>query len=312
MRLTCSWSRPPRRSVRRGSATFVSSTSLGSIQVERLTGSIGAQLRNVDLAAAIDDDELLQEIKSLLLKHRVVFVRDQDISRAEHVAFARRFGDLEDHPVAGSDPDNPGLVRIYKSPDTPNDRYENAWHTDATWRVKPPFGCVLRCVECPPVGGDTMWVNMAEAYKRLPENIKTQIADLRARHSIEATFGAAMPIEKRHALHAQFPDAEHPVVRTHPETGEKILFVNAFTTHFTNFHTSANVRFGQDYSPGASQLLNYLVSQAFVPEYQVRFRWKKNSMAFWDNRSTQHYAVMDYAPCHRKMERAGIIGDTPY
>src|SRR5262245_61069678 len=110
-----------------GSATFVSSTSLGSIQVERLTGSIGAQLRNVDLAAAIDDDELLQEIRSLLLKHRVLFVRDQDVSRAEHVAFARRFGDLEDHPVAGSDPDHPGLVRIYKEPGSKEEHYENAY-----------------------------------------------------------------------------------------------------------------------------------------------------------------------------------------
>jgi taurine dioxygenase len=121
-----------------------------------------------------------------------------------------------------------------------------------------------------------------------------------------------MPIEKRHALHAQFPDAEHPVVRTHPETGEKVLFVNAFTTHFTNFHTPENVRVGQDYAPGGAQLLHYLISQVQIPEYQVRWRWKKNSMAFWDNRVTQHYAVMDYPPCHRYMERAGIIGDTPY
>ena len=120
---------------------------------------------------------------------------------------------------AGSDPDHPGLVRIYKSPDKPNDRYENAWHSDASWREQPPFGCVLRCVECPEVGGDTMWANMVLAYEKLPAHIKTQIANLRARHSIEATFGAAMPIEKRHALKAQFPDAEHPVVRTHPETG---------------------------------------------------------------------------------------------
>ena len=101
-------------------------------------------------------------------------------------------------------------------------------------------------------------------------------------------------------------------MRTHPETGEKILFVNAFTTHFTNYHTPANVRFGQDANPGAGLLLSYLISQAYIPEFQVRFRWKKNSMAFWDNRCTQHYAVMDYPPCHRKMERAGIIGDTPY
>ena len=283
-----------------------------SIRVEQLTCAIGAELSNVNLGDASRDPILVAEIRQLLLRHKVLFFRDQDITRAEHVAFARHFGDLEDHPVAGSDPENPGLVRIYKSPDSPNDRYENAWHADATWREKPPFGCVLRCVECPPVGGDTMWANMVLAYEKLPEHIKTRIAGLRARHSIEASFGAAMPIEKRHALHAQFPDAEHPVVRTHPETGEKILFVNPFATHFTNFHTPENVRYGQDYAPGAAQLLHYLIGQAQIPEYQVRFRWKKKSMAMWDNRSTQHYAVMDYPPCHRKMERAGIIGDTPY
>jgi taurine dioxygenase len=264
-----------------------------SIRVEPLTCTIGAELANVNLGVASRAPELVAEIRSLLLKYKVLFFRDQDITRAEHVAFARHFGELEDHPVAGSDPEHPGLVRIYKSPETPNDRYENAWHTDATWREKPPFGCVLRCVECPPVGGDTMWANMVEAYDRLPEPVKTRIAGLHARHSIEASFGAA-------------------IVRTHPETGEKILFVNAFATHFTNFHTPDNVRFGQDYAPGAAQLLQYLISQAFVPEYQVRWRWKKNSMAMWDNRSTQHYAVMDYPPCHRKMERAGIIGDTPF
>jgi taurine dioxygenase len=157
-----------------------------------------------------------------------------------------------------------------------------------------------------------MWANMVLAYERLPEHVKAQIANLRARHSIEASFGAAMPADKRLALHAQFPDAEHPVVRTHPDTGEKVLFVNAFTTHFTNFHTAANVRCGQDYAPGAALLLQYLIAQAQIPEYQVRWRWKPNSMAMWDNRSTQHYAVMDYPPCHRKMERAGIRGDQPF
>jgi len=282
------------------------------IRAEALTCAIGAELFNVNLGDASRDDALFAEIRALLLTHKVLFLRSQDITRAEHVAFARRFGELEDHPVAGSDPDHPGLVRIYKSPEQPNDRYENSWHTDATWREKPPFGCVLRCVECPPVGGDTMWANMALAYARLPDHVKRQIEGLRARHSIEASFGAAMPSEKRLALHAQFPDAEHPVVRTHPETGEKVLFVNAYTTHFTNFHTPENIRYGQDYSPGGSQLLNYLISQAFVPEYQVRWRWQPNTVAIWDNRCTQHYAVMDYPPCHRKMERAGIMGDKPF
>ena len=287
-------------------------TTASTIQVQPLTCALGAELHGVQLADAAQDESLFQDIRRLLLTHKVLFLRDQQLSRAQHVAFARRFGELEDHPVAGSDPEHPGLVRIYKSPEAPPDRYENAWHTDATWRAQPPMGCVLRCVECPPVGGDTMWANMALAYERLPEHIKLQIAPLRARHSIEATFGAAMPIEKRLALKAQFPDAEHPVVRTHPETGEKTLFVNGFTTHFTNFHTPANVRVGQDFSPGGADLLRYLVMQAYIPEYQVRWRWQANSVAIWDNRATQHYAVMDYPPCHRKMERAGIMGDTPF
>jgi alpha-ketoglutarate-dependent taurine dioxygenase len=282
------------------------------MRIEQLTCSIGAELIGVSLADAARDDALFGEIKHALLRYKVLFLRDQDISRADHVGFAQRFGALEDHPIVGSHPDHPGLVQINKTPEGPLDRYENAWHTDATWREAPPMGCVLRCIECPPVGGDTMWANMVLAYDKLPDEIKTRIATLRARHSIEASFGAALPLEKRLALKAAYPDAEHPVVRTHPETSEKALFVNAFTTHFTNYHTSANVRYGQDANPGAADLLRYLISQAFVPEYQVRWRWRPNSVAIWDNRSTQHYAVMDYAPCHRRMERAGIVGDLPF
>ena len=284
----------------------------GSIKVEPMTCALGALLGNVNLGDASRDDELFAELRALLLKYKVLFLHDQGFTRAEHVAFARRFGDLEDHPVVGSDPENPGLVRIYKGPDSRNEQYENAWHCDTTWREQPQFGAVLRCTEAPAVGGDMVWANMALAYERLPEQVRTQIAGLRARHSIEATFGAAMPIEKRLALKAQYPDAEHPVVRTHPDTGEKILFVNSFTTHFTNFHTPQNVRFGQDYAPGASLLLNYLLSQAAVPEYQVRFRFRNNSVAIWDNRCTQHYAVQDFWPAVRNLERAGIIGDKPF
>ena len=230
------------------------------MQVIPLTCALGAELTDVNLADAARDDALFDAVKAALLKHKVLFLRNQEFSRADHVAFARRFGELEDHPVAGSDPENPGLVRIYKSPDQPNDRYENSWHCDGTWRETPPMGSVLRCVECPPVGGDTMWANMALAYEKLPQHIKDLIAPLRARHSIECTFGAA------------------------------------------------NVRVGQDFTQGSSGLLQYLISQAAIPEYQVRWRWEPNSVAIWDNRATQHYAVMDYPPCHRKMERAGIIG----
>jgi taurine dioxygenase len=282
------------------------------MRVEKLTAHIGAELTGVSLAEAVRNDDLFEEIRAQLLIHKVLFLRGQDIARAEHVAFAKRFGPLEDHPVAGSDPDHPGLVCIYKDLDSPPDHFENAWHCDATWRETPPMGAVLRCIEGPPVGGDTMWANMAKAYDELPEHIKVTIEDLYARHSIEATFGARMPIERRHALKARFPDAEHPVVRVHPETGEKVLFVSGFTTHFTNFHTSANVRYGQDFAPGGANLLSYLIGRAAIPEYQVRWRWQPDSVAIWDNRCTQHYAVMDYWPAVRKMERAGIIGDRPY
>ena len=282
------------------------------MRVEKLTAHIGAELVGVDLAEAATNDDLFGAIRAALLAHKVLFVRDQIITKADHVAFATRFGELEAHPMLGSDPDHPGLVCIYKDLNSPAEHFENAWHCDATWREKPPMGAVLRCVECPPVGGDTVWANMVRAYDDLSDEIRERIEGLYARHSIEASFGARLPIERRHALKAQYPDPEHPVVRTHPETGERVLFVNSYTTHFTNFHTSENVRYGQDYAPGGSNLLNYLISRAMIPEYQVRWRWRPGSIAIWDNRCTQHYAVMDYWPAVRKMERAGIVGDRPY
>jgi taurine dioxygenase len=284
----------------------VASTTL---EVSPLTASIGAEISGVDLGEVAHDNALFTQLKGLLLEHKVLFFRDQPVSRADHVTLGRRFGPLEDHPVAPSDPDNPGLVRIYKDLDSSPEHYENAYHCDGTWKQNPPMGAVLRCVETPPVGGDTIWVNMVRAYEDLPEPIKTQIEDLRARHSIEATFGAVLPVEQRHQLKEKFPDAEHPVVRTHPETGERILYVSGFATHFVNFHTPANVRYGIDYAPGSSQLLTYLIGRAAIPEYQVRWRWTKDSFAIWDNRSTQHYAVQDYWPAVRKMERAGIVGE---
>ncbi|KXP01592.1 TauD/TfdA dioxygenase family protein [Tsukamurella pseudospumae] len=292
--------------------TVITTQPTATMRAERLTAHIGAQVTDVDLAQVAHDDNLFAELRALLIQHKVLFFRDQPISRADHVALARRFGELESHPVLGSDPDHPGLVRIYKDLDSDREAYENAFHCDATWRECPPFGSVLRCVEGPDVGGDTIWVDMVAAYNALPQDVKDRIADLRARHSIEASFGARLPIEQRHALHAKFPDAEHPVVRTHPDTGEKILFVNAFATHLTNFHNDANIRFGFDYAPGAGDLLQYLQRQAAVPEFQVRWRWTPDSFAIWDNRCTQHYAVQDYWPAVRRMERAGIVGDRPY
>lgn len=280
------------------------------MQVHKMTCTIGAEVSGIHLGDAARSKDLAEEIRGLLLQHKVLFFRDQDITRAEHVGFARHFGELEDHPVAGSDPDHPGLVQIYRNDKREN--YENTYHTDGQWRETPAMGCVLRCIECPPEGGDTIWVNMVEAYKNLPEHIKQQIADLKVKCSIEHGFGAIMPLEKRLELGRNNPPVEHPVVRTHPDTGEKILYVCGFATHFANYHTPDNVRFGQDKTPGASMLLNYLISQAAIPEYQVRFRWQPGSVAMWDNRCTQHYAVQDYWPAPRKMERAAIIGDRPF
>jgi taurine dioxygenase len=285
------------------------------MRIEPLTCAIGAELVNVNLADAVRDEGLFQEIYVALLQHKVLFLRDQTLdklSRQDHMAFAQKMGELETHPMVPSHPEAPGLVQIYKTPDNPPDRYENSWHTDGTFREKPALGCVLRCIECPPVGGDTIWANMALAYEKLPEGVKQQIEGLIANHSFNSTFAAAMPIEKRLAMKAQYPDSEHPVIRTHPDTGEKVLFVNGFTTHFVNFHNKDKVRYGQDFNQGAGDLLQYLISQAYIPEYQVRWRWKPYSVAIWDNRATQHYAVMDYPPCHRKMERAGIVGTKPF
>ena len=281
------------------------------MKIRPLTPAIGAEISQVHLGEAARDPALFAEIKAALLKHRVIFFRGQDITRAEHVAFARCFGPLEDHPVVGSDPDHPGLVRIYRS-DNPHS-YENTYHCDGLWRPNPAMGAVLRCIECPEIGGDTIWVNMVKAYDELPEAVKAQIANLRAKAGIEHSFGAVMTPEARAKLARENPAAEHPVVRTHPETGEKVLFVGAgFTTHFVNWSTPENVRHGIDKSPGASLLLNYLTSRASIPEYQVRWSWKPGDVVVWDNRSTQHYACNDYYPAPRKMERAGIVGDIPY
>lgn len=170
---------------------------------------------------------------------------------------------------------------------------------------------MLHAVSVPPTGGDTLFCDMAAVYDGLSDDTKARIDDLVAVHDFSRAFGHHLDDTAKAELREQYPVVEHPVVRTHPETGEKILFVNAFTTHFTNFHNAANVRVGQDYTRGGSDLLQYLISQAAIPEYQVRWRWEPNSVAIWDNRSTQHYAVMDYPPCHRKMERAGIIGTKP-
>jgi taurine dioxygenase len=158
-------------------------------------------------------------------------------------------------------------------------------------------------------GGDTLFSNMVMAYEKLPESIKQRIDGLYAKHGAEQTFGAQLPREERHAMALKTPGVEHPVVLVHPETGEKVLFVNsAFTTHFSNFFNFEDVRYGQDFMPEAHHLMNYLISQAAIPEYQVRLKWRTNTVAMWDNLQVQHYAVADYGNAPRKMLRATLAG----
>ncbi|CAM2164503.1 Taurine dioxygenase, alpha-ketoglutarate-dependent [Paraburkholderia sacchari] len=286
-----------------------------SIRVEICTPNIGAELSNVNLADASQDPDVIAEIRGLWLKHKVIFFRDQDITPQEQQAFAARFGELEAHPLAPSHPDADKLLILYRNlnPDKPSfvekASKENLWHSDVTFKNAPPRGAVLRCEEGPEAGGDTMWSNMVLAYERLPVNIKERIDGLYARHSVESSFGAQLPLAERRALAERSPNADHPVVLTHPETGEKVLFVNsAFTTHFSNFFNVEYVRYGLDFMPEAYHLMNYLTLQASIPEYQVRLKWRKNTVAMWDNLLCQHYAVADYGKAPRRMLRATISG----
>ena len=287
-----------------------------SIKVELCTPAIGAELSNISLADAALDPDVIAEIRALWLKHKVLFLRDQDISPIEQQNFAERFGDLEAHPLAPSHPEADKLLMLYRNldPDRPRNfvekaSRENLWHADVTYKKAPPRGAVLRRELGPETGGDTMWSNMVMAYENLPDAIKQRIDGLYAKHSAEHVFGAQMPIEKRHEMAAKNPDAEHPVVLTHPETGEKVLFVNsAFTTHFSNYFNFEDIRYGQDFMPEAHHLMTYLTSQAAIPEYQVRLKWRDNTVAMWDNLQVQHYAVADYGNAPRKMLRATITG----
>ena len=158
------------------------------MKVTPLTCALGAEISGIHLAEAATNADLGGALEAALLQYKVLFLRDQEMTDAEHAGVARRFGELEDHPLTSSVDGEPGIIHIWKSPESPPERYENSWHHDATWRECPPMGAVLRCLECPPVGGDTMWANMELAYERLPDHVKEDIADLRARHSMESVF----------------------------------------------------------------------------------------------------------------------------
>ncbi len=270
--------------------------------VDPVSPTIGAEISGVNLADGIDD-ELFEQLNRALLEWKVLFFRDQNLTHAEHLAFATKWGAVEIHPFvrlrADQVGDAPEVVRLEKGPKSAG--RENIWHSDVTWRETPSLGSILRAVELPAVGGDTLFADMSAAYDLLDEDVKARIHGLHAVHDWANTFGRAMDRDTFDSLRPDFPAVVHPVVRTHPETGRKMLYVNAaFTQHIVGLDAAES-----------DDLLRFLYAQAAVPEVQCRFRWTPGAIAFWDNRSTQHYAVSDYYPQRRVMERITIIGDRP-
>lgn len=260
--------------------------------------TIGAEVLDIDLTAAIDDD-VLDELHRALLEWKVLFFRNQHLTSAQHRDFAARWGQLEVHPFLPTG-DVPEIVRFAKDDATKG--YENVWHSDVSWREIPSMGSILRAIEVPPIGGDTLWADMGAAYDGLTDETKARIDGLSAVHDFSQTFGLMLDADGLARMQAEYPPVEHPVVRIHPETGRRTLYVSApFTSHVVGLDPSES-----------EALLDLLCRQASVPEYQCRFRWEEGSIAFWDNRATQHYAVSDYWPQPRVMERATVIGDRPF
>ncbi len=269
----------------------------GHIRVEPLTGSIGAEIANVDLREL--DDELIAEMQDAWLAHKVLFFRDQHLSQVGHVAYGRALGELEIHPFAPHVDGHPEILVLESTAE--NFYAAETWHSDVTFRECPPLGSILMGRIVPPYGGDTCFANMELAYERLPDDVKEQIEGRYAIHSYVKAFGRHMSERKRATAAEQCPDQKHPIVRTHPVTGRKSLYINQIFTLTIDGMTSVESR----------PLRQRLYDEAKRPEYQCRFRWRPESIAQWDNRCTQHYAVPDHGGLHRRMERVTLIGDRP-
>lgn len=263
---------------------------------------IGADVTDVDLATANADE--IAEIRAALLRHKVLFFRNQDFDRTRHVELGRAFGELEIHPLAVH-PDFPEILPISSNGDVREGSAAPAadfWHSDTTFRDRPSAISILRASRLPALGGDTLWANTAAVYNGLDPELRERIDRLDAYHDGVVSFGRHLDTPEKHAAFvARHPPRRHPMVRIHPETGERLVYVNSgFTTHVADVEPEES-----------AALLRVLFDEVKRPEYQVRLKWAEGTVAMWDNRSSQHYGVADYAG-ERHLERVTVIGDCPY
>ena len=278
------------------------------IRVSPISGALGAEIDGVDLSQPLDD-ETFGEIKQAWLDNLVVFFRGQHITPEQHVAFGSRFGELIVHPYVKSLEGHPEIVPIVKEPED-KANFGGGWHTDVTFLERPAMASILYSHETPAFGGDTLWANQQLAYERLSDGMKEMLDGMIAIHSAGSQYGTKSESSKNRDKRSSMETAvteeaettiEHPVIRTHPETGRKGLFVNpGFTERFKNM-TKRESR----------PLLQFLFDHATREEFTCRFRWSDNAMAIWDNRCTQHFALNDYHGQRREMHRVTVEGDRP-
>ena len=277
-----------------------------SLEIERLSTAIGAEISNVDLSRDLSD-ATIGEIRRALLDHCVVFFRDQDLSVEAHKRLARCFGEIFLHPNFNTGDHDPEVVTIVRKPGDTRIVGEE-WHTDTTMMAEPPMGALLYALEVPPVGGDTLFANQYMAYERLSDGMKRMVEGLKCWHTDRKVAGPNSPaaLAKRSTKVRDDNDWRetrnlHPVVRTHPETGRKCLFVNH----------SYSVGFEDMTEDESRPLLDWLMEWGHRPEFTCRFRWRPGSVAFWDNRCVKHLALHDVHDHQRIMRRIQIVGDSP-
>ncbi len=276
-----------------------------SLTITPISPAIGAVISGIDIAQPLAQDNR-DAIEQALLAHHVLFFRDQPITPQQQARFAAHFGDLHIHPIYPNVPEQPEVLIL----DTAvTDVRDNAtWHTDVTFLPNPAMGAVLSAKVIPPYGGDTLWASGIAAYEALSEPMKRLLDGLTATHDFTKTFplerfgSTSQDLARWEETRRKNPPISHPVIRTHPVSGRKTLFVSdGFTTRINELE------------PAESEaILKLLFAHASRPEFFVRWRWQENDVAFWDNRSTQHYAVDDYRPARRVMQRATILGDAPF